>query len=494
MLPEYLPREDGGTLDPRQPLHSRYNPQGEAEKYLQSLDLPRGIRFFILIEPGQEYIVPPLHQQFPTARIIALHVQALKPPSAAKESPVLRWSPETGVPLQAFLEREIPDTVAAAIRIIQWRPALAVYGEHYRWLLRETVDFIKRIDGNMRTTRIFGRRWFKNFFKNLMLLRRVLVQDKAGSVPVIITAAGPSLEEAVPLISALQRQSPHLILGVSSSVPALHWHGIRPDLIISTDGGGWACFHLYACLRGMDTQAAPVLAASLCAALPSQCGELALLPISDGSLWQDLILQGLGIPCIRLPQRGTVSASALDLALILTQGNIYLAGMDLAHKDIRTHVRPYAFDRLLAEGASRLNPVYSQIFTRSRDILAGGSHAIYAAWFREHLRAYPERLYPLGSNNPVFETLKAGPLESHPRDLPLLRTRELPWQDNPVKQGRALLFKALEDPHLATKLSGELASLLVHDESEQAPTAHRLCPLIMSLLAPYERERRRYHG
>ncbi|MDR2634282.1 MAG: DUF115 domain-containing protein [Treponema sp.] len=474
------------------PLHSRYNPQGEAEKYLHSLDLSPGIRYFILIEPGNEYVVPPLHQQFPAARIIALHVQALKAPSAAKESPVLRWSPETGVPLQAFLEQEIPDTLAAAIRIIQWRPALAAYGERYRWLLRETVDFIKRIDGNMRTTRTFGRRWFKNFFKNLMLLRRVLVQDKAGSVPVIITAAGPSLEDAVPLIRALQRQSPHMILGVSSAVQALYWRGIRPDLVISTDGGGWACFHLYACLRGME--AAPALAASLSAALPSQCGSLALLPISDGSLWQDLILQGLGIPFIRLPQRGTVSASALDLAFILTQGSIYLAGMDLAHKDIRTHVRPYAFDRLLEEGASRLKPVYSQSFTRSRDMLAGGSHAIYAAWFREHLGAYPGRLYPLGSNHPVFETLKEGPLASPPGDLPLWRIRELPWQGNPVKQGRALLCKALQDPHIGSRLSGELASLLVPDAGTEAPTAQSLCPLITSLLEPYERARRRNHG
>ncbi|MDR2798160.1 MAG: DUF115 domain-containing protein [Treponema sp.] len=490
MFPESPCGEAGGNFGPKHALHSRYNPQGEAEKYLNSLDLPPGIRFFILIEPGQEYLIPLLYQKFPAARIIALHVQASNTPRVAQEIPVIRWNPEAGIPLQAFLEQEIPDTLAAAIRIIEWRPALAAYGERYRWLLKETVDFIKRIDANTRTTRTFGRRWFRNFFKNLMLIQRVLVLDSAASVPVIITAAGPSLEEAAPRIKALQRQSPHWILAVSSSVQALRWRNILPDLVITTDGGGWACFHLYECLRGMDTQASLALAASLSAALPSQCRHVALLPISDGSLWQTLILQGLGIPYISLAQRGTVSASALDLALVLTQGRIYLAGMDLAHQDIRTHARPYGFDRFLEAGASRLNPVYTQSFTRSQAILAGGSHDIYAAWFRQHLQTYPERIYTLGSNNPVFKTLKPGTPPHQSGQPPVMRTWEIPWQDNPVKQGGALLVKALAAPHTGTKLYGELVSLLAFDESE-AHTAETLSALILNLIEPYEKGRAR---
>jgi hypothetical protein len=488
MVPESPCRDPGGNPGPKQALHSRYNPQGEAEKYLGSLDLSPGIRFFILIEPGEEYLIPLLHQQFPAVRIIALHIQAPKTPTVAQETPAARWSPEAGIPLQTFLEQEIPDTLAAAVRIIEWRPALAAYGEGYRWLLRETVDFIKRIDANMRTAQAFGRRWFRNFFKNLLLVQRVLVPDHAASIPVIITAAGPGLEEAAPLIQALQRQSPHQILAVSSSVQALRWRGILPDLVITTDGGGWACFHLYECLRGLDAQASLVLAASLSAALPSQCSRLVLLPISDGSLWQTLILQGLGIPFISLAQRGTVSASALDLALILTQGKIYLAGMDLAHQDIRTHARPYGFDRLLEEGASRLNPVYTQGFTRSRAILAGRSHDIYAAWFRQHLQTYPERLYTLGPHNPVFENLKPGTRSRQPGRPAVVRTREISWQDNPVKQGGALLVKALANPRIGAKLSRELSSLLAPGESE-AHKVETLSALMLSLIEPYERAR-----
>ncbi|MDR1302511.1 MAG: DUF115 domain-containing protein [Treponema sp.] len=472
-------------------LHSRYNPQKEAEKYFTSLDLPAGIRFFILIEPGREYLIPPLYRRFPLAKIIALHLEAPRIPTAAQEILVRRWSPEQGIPLQTFLEQEIPDTLAAAIRIIEWRPALAAYREGYRRILEETVNFIKRIDANMRTTCAFGRRWFRNFFKNLRLIRRVLVQDPAAaSIPVIVTAAGPSLETAIPLIKDLQRQSPHLILAVSSSVQALRGRGIVPDLVITTDGGGWACFHLYECLRGIDPQAPLVLAVSLSAALPSQCEGLVLLPISDGSLWQQQILQSLGIPYISLPQRGTVSASALDLALRLTQGKIYLTGMDLAHKDIRTHARPYSFDRLIEAKASRLNPGYAQHFTRSKAILDGGSHAIYAAWFNQHVQAYPERLFTLGSNNPVFNALNPRILQDQPEQPLVLGVQTIPWQDDPVEQAATLLLKALSNPSIGARIQEELRSLLALEEPGQTQCAETLSTQILKLIEPYRKKRK----
>ncbi|MDR1031233.1 MAG: DUF115 domain-containing protein [Treponema sp.] len=469
-------------------LHSRYNPQKEAEKYLASLDLPLGIRFFILIEPGREYLIPLLYHKFPLAKIIALHLDAPSLPTAAEEILVQRWSPEQGIPLQTFLEQEIPDTLAAAIRIIEWRPALTAYREEYRRILAETVDFIKRIDANTRTTYAFGRRWFRNFFKNLRLIHRVLVQNTAAaSIPVIVSAAGPSLETAIPLIKDLQCQSPHLILAVSSSVQALRGRGMVPDVIIATDGGGWACFHLYECLRGIDPHAPLVLAASLSAALPSQCEGLVLLPISDGSLWQQQILQSLGLPCISLPQRGTVSASALDLALRLTQGKIYLTGMDLAHKDIRTHARPYSFDRLLEAKASRLNPGYTQQFTRSKAILDGGSHAIYAAWFNQHVRAYPERLFTLGSNNPVFNALNPRTLQEQAEQPLVLRVQTIPWQDDPVEQAAALLLKALAHPLIGARIQEELGSLLALEAPRETQCVETLSTQILKLIEPYRR-------
>lgn len=481
-------------------LHSRYNPVGEAEKYITSLSFRENPRFFILIEPGRGYIIPILHRKFPEAKIIVLHVRIQEetelydiadPASVSKPMPVV-WSPESGIALQRFLEREIPDIEAAAIRIIEWRPALAVYGEGYLRLFSETVEFVKRIDANTRTIRAFGARWFKNFFKIMGMTRRVI--HHAGSLvslPCIITGAGPSLEESLPLIKKLKNKERLFILGVSASVPALHAGGLIPDLIITTDGGGWALFHLYECLREGDTKPPLGLAASLYAALPSQAGDLPLLLIGDGSLWQNLILQGLKLPFINLVQRGTVTASALDLAFVLTRGNVFIAGMDLSHRDICTHARPYSFNRALEERSSRLNPVYTQTFTRSFGIIAGGSHNIYASWFGRQLGTYPKRLYTLGNNHPVFKNLKPWGAADRSFDRPSKRksaARTLGFQTIPpgtnlAKQGTEILIQALAVPQTSERIKRELTLLLFPDEKDVA--AETLCDKILDITAAY---------
>jgi hypothetical protein len=252
------------------------------------------------------------------------------------------------------------------------------------------------------------------------------------------------------------------VIAPSSSVMALAAGGVRPDLILSTDGGGWALLHLYECLRG---GAAPVMAASLSAALPSQCGGLPLLPLGDGSLWQRLVLETLGIPHLALPQRGTVTASALDLAFALGAGEACIAGTDLGLRDLRSHARPYSFDRLRAEGASRFRPEYSQAFTRSIGINGGGSHRIYAAWFKEQLQSWKGRLYTLGNNNPVFGELK--PWGNRPgkpeQGKPGFRLITRPLPDKPVRAAVNRILAALEDPRTAGPLYRELAPLLLPD-------------------------------
>lgn len=462
-----------------QALHSRYNPPAEAERYVASLAVREGTRFFILIEPGMGYAIPALRKRCPQARIVALHVSDFfaASPAAPRLQADAAWSPGRGIPVQEFLEGEIPDTEARSIGLIEWRPALDAYGEDYLRLLAEAVDFIKRLDANARTARGFGRRWFKNVFRNLGILKKILTLPQT-SIPLIVTGAGPSLEDTAALIREKQAGEGYGVLAAASSLEALLVRGIRPNLVISTDGGAWASLHLFGAWRARRGGLPLALGAAITAAIPSRCGELPVLVISDGSLWQALVLQSAGLPFTALPARGTVTAAALDLAFTLTRGEVSIAGTDLGHRDIRTHARPYPFDRLQEERASRFQPVYSQAFVRSGLINASGSHGIYAAWFRRRLDAYPERLRALGENNPLFTALK--PPES-------------PAGGAPFPQGRITGARNAEKalPALLSALSGpagpaiirELAPLLLPEREEPSP--EELGAEIRSLVKPF---------
>jgi hypothetical protein len=477
----------------------------EAEKYINALKFRENIRFFILIEPGMGYMVPVLRKNNPMAKIIALHISDffICPETGGDKTLEADavWSPGRGIPVQQFLDEAIPDVEARFIGLIEWRPSLTAYSEKYLRILSEVTDFIKRVDANARTVMGFGQRWFKNVFKNLRLLQHVL-KPVPSSLPVIITGAGPSLEETIPLIREWKQRNALGLLAAASSVEALAAGGLLPDLIISTDGGGWAAAHL----RGALRQKPPALAVTLNASLPSQCGELPLLVLSDGSVWQNLILKSMAVPFVPLPSRGTVTASILELALVLTRGEIFITGTDLSHRDLRTHARPYSFNRLLELGASRFHPLYSETFVRAGAIADSGSHEIYAAWFGRQLAAYPKRLHSLGNNNPVFNSLTnrdSLSLSGPEKNIPMAKTLPPGGRiiSGPARKGGALipparikpsfpaehaletLLRALSEPDFAPIITGELAPLLLAGEKEPSPRT--LKEVIRSLVEPY---------
>jgi hypothetical protein len=361
-----------------------------------------------------------------------------------------------------FLEKEVPDIDSRNIRVIEWRPSMNFYGKAYVKLLSLVAEFLKRADAGRRTTAAFGRRWVRNFFKNLRLINRAVLYRQTD-IPVIVTGSGPGLETALPVIQKIKDNS--LILAASSSTPALFHRNIHADIVIATDGGSWALRHLYRNYRYAEKDGG-FLAVNLCAALPSQCEQTPFLIINDGSFWQTIVLHELGLPSVVAAQKGTVSAAAVELAMILTRGSIYIAGMDLCVRDLRTHTRPYAFDYLFADRACRFTPVYSQSFVRSSLLKDGGSMDIYAAWFKNQLSSWPKRIFSIGSSHEVFE--KAVPEEQAvSKNLSeYFKTGDV--KEDPAlfcKRGAAALICAIDDVRYAENLRRELAPLLFPGEN-----------------------------
>ncbi|MDR1507988.1 MAG: DUF115 domain-containing protein [Treponema sp.] len=331
MMPERIvPAKDGSfTLyKDETAIHSLYNPALEAEKFIASLSLEnRDYRCFILAEPGLGYMVPALEKRFPSADIISIHCSAFFSSrefiSFRRKAGGSSWSPGSTIELEDFLEPLLPGD-PDKIRIVEWRPAAAAYGREYVDVLSGIVEVIRRSAANRATIRNFGRRWLRNSFRNLSLLRRLV---KTGRVtrPFVVCAAGPSLERELSALAALQAspQRP-FFMAVSSALPCLAAAGILPDIVIATDGGAWALLHLYETIRlaGEGT----IVAAALSAALPSQTGDHPALVLSDGSIWQRWLLDSLGLPFAAFPQRGTVSASALDLAFFSAPARFIFPG------------------------------------------------------------------------------------------------------------------------------------------------------------------------
>jgi hypothetical protein len=442
-------------------LHSRYNPQLEARRYIDALKINDDVNCFILIEPGMGYMIPVLQEKRPGSKIVVLHADARfrELPGAVNTEAV--WYKGGGGPgVQEFLEAEVPS--GARVRIVEWRPGLNVYGEIVLELVRESAEFVKRLEAGRRTDAFFGKRWARNFFRNIALFQNTLKYKKMD-IPIVITGSGPSLEAVLPRIKAVREGV--FVLAASSSLLALATGGITPDMVISTDGGGWALTHLYSFFR-LHTPKTQLLALSLCAAAPSQCSGIHLLPMNDGSLWQNMALNAIGLPSVSIPQRGTVTASALELALEISNGGIFLAGMDLSVCGIRSHARPNGFDHLFFGCASRLQPVYTQYFYRLSGIKDGGSLDVYAAWFKTRLGSFPKRVFSLGGNHEVFNSIArenpfagngSGRVRAEDYFEPV---KQAVSHEGRVRRAAGAVISSLGDPQYASTLALELSPLL----------------------------------
>ncbi len=282
-------------------------------------------------------------------------------------------------------------------------------------------------------------------------------------IPVIITGSGPSLDKAMPVIQKARNNC--LIIAASSSVLALSSAGLPADIVIATDGGSWALKHIYPFYRNKKNANTVALAVNLCAALPSQCADTAQLIINDGSFWQSIVLHELNLPSVIIPQRGTVTATAVELAMILSSGNIYLAGLDFSVNDIRTHARPYGFDSLFYGNANRFVPFYSQSYARARLLHQGGSMGIYESWFKEQLYKWPKRIFSIGGNK-IFENGEPS------ADYGLKNTDgffSVVTHENSkhfCEKGIQALLKAIKQPQYSQILKQELNSLLFPGENK----------------------------
>ena len=393
------------------PIHSLYDPIKEAERFVAARNIREDSSTILLIAPGLCYLVPPLRKLIPGVRIIALHCSSFyrnqlchsqDPDSLGKFRPDSQWSVSDEIDLYTFLENEIDDYEARTTRILEWRPATKAYGKSALKLLDSVSGYLKRINANAITSEKFGKRWIRNsirflhaYVPNNQILERV-------SRPIIVMASGPSLEACIQDFRNPAIRNQFILMALSSAVDCLLARDIIPDIIVATDGGNWAKFHLFDAIRKNIP-----LAISIVGALPSQYFELPLFAIIDATQWQRALIRNIAMPVLIAPQRGTVAATAIDLALALTDAEIYIAGLDLGVRNGRSHARPNALDRFYDKADNRIHPGATGDYQRYLDNQKASALDIYASWFSAKSNTYGKRLVVLGQPSPALSEFRS---------------------------------------------------------------------------------------
>jgi hypothetical protein len=382
-------------------LHSKYDPWKEAERYLRHTSISSDSRIYLLIEPGKGYLTQLLHTRNPDAKLIEVHCNEQMAPielSAPAAQPA-RWSPGSNCSLFAFLAHHIADLDIGSVEVVEWPPAERAFGDVYSRIKTGVRHFLQERRATVHTTGKFGRLWLRNTIKRVAALPPLMENLKVHS-PIIIAASGPSLSKSTPLLRKYRKSL--FIMALPSALPALAHAGIQTDMVVHSDPGFFAEYHLRLQPSSENNMTVAIEAAPLYSK-----GYRQEFPrffwLSTTTPSEQFFAHALDITPMSLASHGTVAGIALQLALELIREDsqpVFFCGLDFCFDDILGHTTPHSFDPLLFSVHSRLEPIQEIFYKRSPKAHAGNRSQTYAlerysAWFQKLPSSYRNQVYRL---------------------------------------------------------------------------------------------------
>lgn len=373
-------------------LHSSYNPEIEAQRFVESLTpqfIPENI---IIIEPALSYCVPYIKQRFPESKIFCIRfINDLKCSISFEKE--FYFSSENSDKLKNDLFNYFGETGLLNSFFISWPPSSKAFSEldNKLWLLLKSL--LKDCQSILATRQYFSKRWIKNQINYLSNLSKVKSIKKVN-LPVLICASGISLEKSLPFIQKIEKR--FFIIACSSAIKTLIKNNIIPDLCISTDGGFWAKKHLN-CLANIKTE--------INLAVPSESNipeilftnqNINIIPLAYCDNFDNSIYKSFNIPYNKAQRNGTISGTAVELALSLSNENIFLCGIDLEASSGFVHTQPNELEIENSLKDIKIKPIDNRTFIQGRD---STQLEMYRNWFINQSEIYKNKVFRLSDNH-----------------------------------------------------------------------------------------------
>ena len=217
------------------PVHSKYNPQKEAENFINTIE---DADFFVVFGLGAGFHIEALKNKFPSAKILAADFYE-EDVNFLKENFQILSSLEKSVIFSTFKnfstdlkKNYIPAKYKklSALFLPSWKNANETEFENFKKLFDSVL---KEISLDFSTQSHFGKIWQKNIIKNIFLKKKqeeIFIDTRKTAC---IIAAGPSLDETV---KSLQNENENFIIATDTSYKILLKYNIFCDAVVSVDG------------------------------------------------------------------------------------------------------------------------------------------------------------------------------------------------------------------------------------------------------------------
>lgn len=372
------------------PLHSNYNPEKEAEKFVDGISCNYEPRNIIITGPCLPYLTKYLSQKFPKANLFAIQYSKCFEKYDSYWKKVFLVNKNTNsINFQEELFNYFGEEELFTSLFLSWKPSENPFQNEYKltWnCIKSVLDKCKSI---IATISFFNKTWLFNslhFYKytqNYVIVKNILKD-------ILITASGPSLFNQLEFIKT--NRSSFFLLALSSSLTVLIKNQIIPDAILTTDGGYYAKRHLRILETNEIYQKIPIILPPE-GKIPTKLYETnPIIPLIYEDSFDKKIFDKLKLNFLPGKRNGTVSGTAAELALLLTDKNVYFAGLDLASSKGHSHTQENILETDNSLNDFKLKSTESRIIPST---FPNQSLEIYRNWFSTRDKSFYKRVFRL---------------------------------------------------------------------------------------------------
>jgi hypothetical protein len=408
-------------------IHSRMDPVREAERMVdREAESEPGCAVFLGF--GLGYHVEAFRRRYPETAVIIIEADPalLKEALAARDMSAVFFDEKVTL-LPAADPGAVPPLIetipADEIALFRLRNLYEKDGDYYRRMEECIRKSGVRTQINRNTLRRFGRLWVRNLSRNLEQISEALPVDRLSglfsSIPGLLLAAGPSLDQILPYVAELKKRM--LVTAVDTALPALSSRGLEPDFAVIVDPQYWNTRHI----DYIDLQKAVLVSES---STHPRVFRLIRRPcVMSGSLFPlgKFIEDYTGKPA-KLGAGGSVSTTAWDLLRFTGCSPIYAAGLDLGFPALSTHCAGSFFEERIHSLSDRLKTAEGLNFTYLHDaspyyiedyegspLLSDKRMDLYRWWFENQVLQHPEtRTYSLCRCSAKLEGVEYRPMDA----------------------------------------------------------------------------------
>lgn len=373
-------------------IHSRYNPENEAIRWVDSLNIREEADCIFIIGLGLGYYLDYLMIKYPAKKIIIiepsqeafLHLLSIRDITAFIENKnIVFLVGKDANTIRTLFDYYIQNNKFKSIYYTE----LPSYRSKYKAYIKEIYDELKKVllllQGNLSTEISFSRRWLYNIIRNLKFApyhnNIVCLENSFKGLPVIIVSAGPSLEKNMDLLKQLYDKA--LIIAVGTAASILDSNGIEAHIIMGVDGNPSESA-IFKKIR--NTGALFIYGQMIHFESIEAYGGNKMWMHSQGEKKLEDLFQKLDYEYPAIISGGSIAHTGLAFADWLKASTILLIGQDLAYTNQRLYAKGCAHENrelmLKEEGYIQQEDIYGNTVYTKIPFLT------FKHWFEDYVK------------------------------------------------------------------------------------------------------------